>query len=173
MHFHVFSEDGVLFNFRLETAINALASDYGYVQAITSYQRIWPIGTTPYQTIGFTAQGSGYVGGGDNRRLNAYSIGGAARLRGYEKDLAEGDFSYYFASEYLCPIGYDWLRLLIIAEAGSVYPKPGQTGGRPLYASIGFGVRARIPWLVGIELEAGVALPLVDDNQARPFAGIL
>jgi outer membrane protein assembly factor BamA len=173
MRFHVFSEDGTLFSFRLESAINDLASDYGYVQAITSYEHIWPIGTTPFQTFGFKAQGSGYVGGGDNRRLNAYSIGGAARLRGYEKDLAEGDFSYYFSGEYLVPMWRPWLRFLAIAEAGSVYPKPGQTGGRPLYASIGFGVRARIPWLVGIELEAGVALPLIDDNQARPFAGIL
>lgn len=173
LRFHVYSEDGEVFSFRLETAINDLASDYGYVQAVTSYERIWPLGTTPYQTLGFKAQGSGYVGGGDNRRLNAYSIGGAARLRGYEKDLAEGDFSYYFSGEYLVPVWRPWLRFLAIAEAGSVYPKPGQTGGRPLYASIGFGLRARIPWLVGIELEAGVALPLVDDNAARPFAGIL
>lgn len=173
LRFHVFSEDGTLFNLRLETAVNGVASDYGYVQAITSYERIWPVGTAQYQTVGFKAQGSGYIGGGENRRLNAYSIGGAARLRGYEKDLAEGDFSYYFSGEYLVPVWKPWLRFLAIAEAGSVYPKPGQTGGRPLYASIGFGVRARIPWLVGIELEAGVALPLVDDNQARPFAGIL
>ena len=72
------------------------------------------------------------------------------------------------------PVRWNWLRVLAVAELGgarrSVFDRyPDQTD-RSLFASVGLGFRARITWFVDIDLELGIAMPLVDGDGVRFFA---
>lgn len=95
----------------------------------------------------------------------------AELLRGYRRDQAQGDFLYYAAAEYLRPVIWNTLRLLLVAETGSVWPSLGSRERRPLYSSIGIGLRLRIVVVVNLQFEIGVAMPLSGGGSARLFGG--
>lgn len=171
LRYQVYSEEGTLFGARQEYAIDGLASDYGYSRYTADYFHAWHLGSTPHQSLQFLADAGAYLGGAASRPHNAFGLGGYSRLRGYDKDFVQGDAVWSVSGEYLRPLHWNWLRLLVVGEAGSAYPRFGQTGGRPVYASIGLGLRLRIVWLVNVEVEAGVAAPLVDGHRLRVFAG--
>ncbi|MDR3416099.1 MAG: POTRA domain-containing protein [Nevskia sp.] len=171
LRYLIYSEEGQRFRAASQFSIDGLGSSYTASNYYFSYRRDWHVGDTPHQTVEFLGNTGVYLGGAPGHIHNFYSLGGARALRGYSSSFAEGDSGYYFAGAYLRPVHWDWLRLLVIAEAGTVYPEFGQTGGRPLYASIGVGLRLRINWLVNVEVEAGAAVPLVGGSGVRPFAG--
>jgi len=171
LHYLIYSEEGQRFRAALQFALDGLASSYTASNYAFSYRRDWHVGETPHQTLEFLGSTDIFLGGAPGRVQNHFTLGGSRMLRGYPSSFVEGDFGYYFATAYLRPVFRDWLRLLVIAEAGSAYPEIGQTGGRSLYASVGLGLRVRINWLVNVEVEAGGALPLFDGHGLRPFAG--
>lgn len=171
LRFHVYSQSGRSFTARMEAAADGVLSDYGYERLDLSYRDYRPFGRRAHQSLHLHAAGGILTGGPRSR--NTFSLGGSSRLRGYDSDAVEGDTYWYLAAEYLRPIRWDWLRLLVVAEAGgarrNVYDEP----YREAYASIGLGLRARITWFVDIELEAGIAMPLVDGDGPRFFASTL
>lgn len=169
LRFHVYSETGRRFNARVEAAADGLASDYGYTRLTAGYFESRRFGAREHQTLHFLA-GGGVVTGGPRSRNN-FTLGGSGDLRGYESDFIEGDHYYYGAVEYLRPLRWDWLRLLVLAEVGGTSRDiRGGADGSP-YASIGLGVRIRLTWFVDVEIEAGVAQPLRGGDGARFFAG--
>lgn len=171
LRYLVYSEEGTVFNAGLQLAIDGLASDYYYSNWQGHYRHDWHIGETPHQTVQLIASSASYFGGGPNRLHNAYAVGGSKLLRGYPSEVAQGDFYYYVSGAYLRPLYWNWLRLLVVGEAGSAYTTFRSTGGHPLYASVGVGLRLRFTFLVNVEIEGGVAVPLVDGSGARLFAG--
>ncbi|MBL6749064.1 MAG: hypothetical protein ISP90_01015 [Nevskia sp.] len=170
-HYLVFSDRGQVLHAQVQYAAEGVASDYGYNRETIDFRRDWQLGGVAHQDLELQAGIGTYFGGPPGRLRNAFGLGGSQHLRGYETNFVQGDFDYYLSGAYLRPLGWDWLRVIALAEAGSAYPKIGQTGGRPVYASVGLGVRVRITWLVNIELEGGVALPLVDHGAPRIFGG--
>jgi outer membrane protein assembly factor BamA len=171
LRYLVYSEQGTLFGARQEYAVDGLAADYGYSRYTADYFRAWHLGSTPHQNLQFLADAGAYLGGPASRPHNAFGLGGSSRLRGYDKDFVQGDAAWYLSGEYLRPLHWNWLRLLFVAETGSAYPRLGETGGRAVYASLGLGLRLRIVWLVNVEVEGGIAMPLVDGHRLRVFAG--
>ncbi len=168
VRFNVYSESGRRFIARLETASDALLSDYSYARFTGRYIAYRPLGSTPHQTLHLIADGGWYADGPRSR--NAFGLGGASRLRGYESDWLEGQRYWHVAAEYLRPLGRNWLRLLAVAEAGGTDDAVlGRREGGP-YASVGLGVRIRLTWFVDIEIEAGIAYPLRGGDGARFFA---
>jgi outer membrane protein assembly factor BamA len=170
-HYLVYSEHGMRLSAQVQYAADGVASDYGYNRETIDYRQDWQLGQVPHQDLEAQAGVGSYFGGAPGHIRNAFGLGGSQRLRGYETSFVQGDFDYYLSGAYLRPVGWQWLRFMAVAEAGSAYPKLGQTGGRPVYASIGLGFRVRVTWLVNIELEGGVALPLVDHDAPRIFGG--
>ena len=169
LRFNVYSETGQRFGTRIEAAIDGVASDFGYTRTTAAWFGSRAIGETPHQTLHLLAA-AGYVSDGPRSRNN-FSLGGSGRLRGYESDYVEGDRFGYVAVEYLRPLRWKWLRLLVTAELGAADDDiQGRSDGSP-YASIGIGVRIRFPQLVNVEVEAGIALPLIDGDGPRFFAG--
>ena len=74
-------------------------------------------------------------------------------------------------SKTVAPFGAKpWLRTVVIAEAGNVYAQPNEIEPTDVKASIGVGVRLRLPMFVNVQLEAGVAFP-VAGGAPRFFAG--
>ena len=171
LRFHVFSESGRRLNARTELASSDVFSDYSYTRTYANYFESRPVGSREHQTLHFLA-GGGVVTSGPKSRNN-FSLGGSGTLRGYESDFLEGDRYYYLAAEYLRPLHWDWLRLLVLAELGGAERNvfgAGNADGSP-YGSIGLGVRIRFVRLVDVEIELGVAYPLRDGDGARFFAG--
>lgn len=171
LRFSLYSQTGRRFSARLEAAAKGALSDYSYERLDLDYRDYRRFGRTEHQTVHFLAAG-GLKSGGPRSR-NTYSLGGSSRMRGYDSDAIEGDTYWYVAGEYLRPLRWDWLRLLAVAEVGGARRNVFGDDNREAYASIGLGVRARITWFVDIEIEAGVAIPLVDGDGLRFFARAL
>ena len=169
LRFGLYSETGRRLATRIEVAVDGVGSDYGYTKATAGWFDARAIGATPDQNLQFLAQ-AGWVGGGTDSR-NDFSLGGSSRLRGYESDFVEGNRYYYGAVEYLRPLGWRWMRLLLVAEAGGADDDfRGEADGTP-YASLGLGLRLRVTWFVNLELELGAAVPLRGGDGVRFFAG--
>ena len=172
MRFNVYSHTGQHLDLRAELAVNGVGSDYGYERLEATYRDYRAFGNTPHQPIHMIAAG-GVLAGGPRSR-NPFSMGGSSRMRGYDSDYIEGDSYWYLAGEYLRPVRWNWLRVLAVAELGGARRSdfdryPDQTD-RSLFASVGLGFRARITWFVDIDLELGIAMPLVDGDGVRFFA---
>lgn len=168
--FHVHSETGRRFGARIETAANGFGSDYSYTRATANFFDSTALGAIEdHHTLHWLASVGTVVGGRETR--NEFGLGGSGSLRGYESDFVQGNRYYYGAVEYLRPIGRDWLRLFVTAEVGGADDDIDGTADGSPYASIGIGVRLRLPWFVNIEFEAGIAQPLIDGDGARFFAG--
>jgi outer membrane protein assembly factor BamA len=168
--FHVFSETGRRLDLRLETAADGWGSDYSYSKATVDYfDSIALAEVDQHHNLHWLASAGTVVAGPESR--NEFGLGGSGRLRGYESDFVQGNRYYYGAVEYLRPLRWDWLRLFATLEVGGADDDiEGLSDGRP-YASLGIGVRVRLPWFVNVELEVGIAQPLIDGDGARVFAG--
>lgn len=171
LHYQIYSEEGERFRSSVLFAVDGVASTYTFWSNQTSYRRDWHLGSTPHQTLEFLTNGAVYGGGPGGHAHDFYSLGGQRSLRGYSSAFVEGDTGYYLAGAWLRPVFVDWLRVLVIAEAGNAYPDISHVSGRVAYGSIGVGLRLRVNWLVNLELEGGVALPLGGKHGLRPFAG--
>ena len=129
------------------------------------------VGQVEHQSLHFLADLGGYHAGPLSREPKAFELGGSGMLRGYDREVIEGDFMYYGSVEYLRPIHWDWLRLLTLFEAGSALRDVDYPSNEIVYASVGVGLRMQITWFVNLQFEIGVAYPLVSGNQVRFFAG--
>ncbi len=167
MDFNFYSSTGRRFNSRMEVAFDGVASRYGYERLQFDYRDYRQLGRTPHQTVHLLVGGGSVTGGPRSR--NNFSLGGSSQLRGYDSDAIEGDSYWYVAGEYLRPIRWDWLRLLAVAEVGSARRNVFGEHNKELYASVGLGVRARISWFVDIDIELGIAMPLIDGDGPRFF----
>lgn len=169
LRFHVYSETGRRFSARAEVAHDGWGSDYGYRHWIARYFQSRPWGDDDHQTwhfIGLLGQRSG----GPSRR-DEFTLGGSSRLRGYESEFLSGDRVYYGSVEWLKPLRHDWLRGVLMLEAGGTdADRAGLRNASP-FASIGLGLRMRLTWFVDLEFELGVAYPLKGGEGARFFAG--
>lgn len=171
LHYLIYSEEGQRFRVGTQFSLDGAAANYSSSATSLSYRQDWHVGSTPHQTVELLTGGGFYLGGAEGHRHDFYSLGGTRTLRGYTSSFSEGDYGYYAGSFWLRPVGRDWLRLMVMAEAGNTYDGTRQVGRSPVYASVGLGLRLRVNWLVNLELEAGVAAPLVAGHGVRLFAG--
>jgi outer membrane protein assembly factor BamA len=169
LRYHVYSEAGSAFNINAAVAVQGVASDYSYDQLSMSWARYLEIGDTPYQSLNFFASGGVRFQGPP--RGDAFYIGGRSTLRAYRSDAFEGNGYFRVAAEYLHPVHWDWLRALVVLEAGNAWPQAYEPDLRRIHTSLGLGLRLRVTWLVNFEVEAGVAVPLDDRAAPRFFGG--
>lgn len=167
LRFQVYSEEGLQAGARLEAAREGLASDYDYTRLGLGATRFLHLGSTPHQSLHLRGDLGLNWQGPVGRR--SYSLGGTYTLRGYDPDFLQGDAYYRVAVEYLRPVGWRWLRLLVIAETGSTGENPGDLPDNRVYSSLGLGFRLRLPTFVNFEVEAGVAMPLSGGGGLRLF----
>ena len=168
LRFRVYSEEGLVFGSRLEVAQSGLASDYDYTRLSAGATRYWAVGSTPYQTFHLLGElGLRWQGPAGT---TSYGLGGSSALRGYDKDFIEGDAYYRLATEFVRPVGWRWLRAVLVTEVGALSEEPGHLLGSRVYSSIGLGLRLRLPTLVDFEIEAGLAMPLTG-GAVRVFGG--
>lgn len=169
LRFHLYSETGRVFSTRISTARDGWLSDYSFTQIDLTHRTYIGLDGGPHRNLNITIAGGAATGGSDWR--NVYSLGGSSSLRGYDIDWIEGNRYGYIAAEYLRPIRYNWLRLVAIAEAGVTGGSVNNARSGGTYASIGVGVRVRLPWFIGVEIEAGIAYPLRGGDGLNFFAG--
>lgn len=170
LHFNLYSEDGVYFSGAVSGATEGLGSDYSVGSVSVKAGRYVLVGETPHQNVNvFFATASRHGGPTEyETSTGAYALGGASTLRGYPGDFLVGDFYYHLAGEYVRPLYFPWLRGAVVAEVGNAWEDLGNSDSR-VYASVGFGIRLRLTFLVNVEVEAGVAFPL-DGGSQRFFA---
>lgn len=177
MHSRLYSEEGQRASAEVRSTWGA-ASDYDYTSVAGGFDASWYVGSTPHQSIGLFAEGGSHHGGPDGTTaigpvIGPFQLGGSGDLRGYRHNFLEGDTYYYAGVEYLRPVGWDWLRGAVFLETGNTSEGDGNLNLLRPYADVGIGLRLRATWLMHFELNAGVALPLVDAGDgmgARYFA---
>jgi outer membrane protein assembly factor BamA len=169
--FHLYSETGRRASVRMDIARRGWASDYSYRRIDLRYDEYLALPWAEHESLYLRVRGGWYSGGPG--RVNVYDLGGSSSLRGYRSDTLQGQRFGYLGAEYLRPIGRDWLRLLVVAEAGVAGGSidPMAPSGEGVLASVGVGLRLRFSWFVNFELEAGVAWPLRGGGGSRVFAG--
>ncbi|MES2884290.1 MAG: BamA/TamA family outer membrane protein [Pseudomonadota bacterium] len=165
---NIYSEEGLLFGSRLDVAKRDVGSDYDFARLTVGATRYWRAGKTPHQTIHLLGD-AGFNWDGP-RSVRNFTLGGVGGLRGYERGFREGNAYFRAGAEWARPIFKPWLRTVVIAEAGNVYTQPNDIKPTDVRASIGFGLRIRVPMFVNVQVEAGVAFPLAG-GAPRFFAG--
>lgn len=169
VRFHVYSETGSAWGATLSVASPALLSDYGLVRATAGWWRSWQVGSRPHQTIAALAQvGARWQGRTD---VEEFSVGGSSVLRGFEPDARSGNLFWRVGFEALRPVAWDWLRALLILEAGNALPEPSDATLRDAMFSVGIGLRLRVTWFVNLELEVGIARGFGEGGRWRVFGG--
>jgi outer membrane protein assembly factor BamA len=169
VRFNVYSETGRFLEVRGSANVPGLG-DFGFQQITADYAQFWRVGQRAHQTAHFLASAGTYHGGPKFRR-DVFSLGGSSTLRGYDNEFLEGDSFMLVAGEFLRPVFGDSTRLLLLAEMGAARRTNRDPIERPLYVSVGAGIRVRFTWFVRFELEVGVAYPLIDGDGLRFFAG--
>ncbi|HUR40775.1 MAG TPA: POTRA domain-containing protein [Verrucomicrobiae bacterium] len=170
VRYAIYSEEGIVWSAGVAGANEGLLSDYSIGSARIGVTRYLRIGERAHQSVHAFAAAATQHGGPTGYRSvgGAYGLGGASLLRAYPADFVTGDFYYLVGAEYLRPIVWDWLRGVIVLEAGNAWAEASSSDSR-VYASLGFGLRVRATFLVNFEVEAGVAIPL-DEGGQRFFA---
>jgi outer membrane protein assembly factor BamA len=167
LRYNVYSDEGMAWSLGVQSAGEAVVSDYDFTSYSTSYAQYFAVGDTPHQNLNlkFTAQArhDGQYGG------DAYAIGGTETVRGFEPETVKGDAFYAVSVEYLRPVFRNSIRVLAVVDAGNAFPEPGDASLHKAYASAGLGVRLRIQAFVALDLELGLAWPL-DGGSPRMFA---
>lgn len=167
--YHVFSETGRRAAFRIESAASALGSDYSYTRLTADAVHAFALGDVDaHHSLRWLGSAGAVIAGTGSR--DEFGLGGSGRLRGYPSDFLIGNRYAYGAVEYLRPLRWDWLRLLVVAETGTADDDIAGVADGRVRSSIGIGLRIRVPWFVGVELEVGVAKPL-SGGDVRVFAG--
>lgn len=170
LKFNIYSEQGLAFSSRADVAKQGVGADYDFLRLTSAVIRYWRVGATPHQTLHVFGD-TGLNWAGPNGVRN-FTLGGVDGLRGYEHGYREGNAYFRVGTEFARPIFRPWLRAVVIAEAGNVYAEPNEFDVGDLRASIGLGLRLRLPMFVNVQLEAGIALPL-SGGKPRIFAGQL
>jgi outer membrane protein assembly factor BamA len=168
---NLFSEEGITGSVSAAGAMEGAGSDYSFSTASARIRRYDVVGTRPHQNLNFGAVVGTYHGGPTEYKTykGVFGLGGASVMRAYPGDFVVGDFFYHVDGEYLRPIVADWLRFLVVAEAGNAFSDASEIEDR-VYGSIGLGLRVRLTFLVNVEVEAGVAWPLDGTRGARFYA---
>ncbi|MES2684129.1 MAG: BamA/TamA family outer membrane protein [Pseudomonadota bacterium] len=167
-NFNVYSEEGLVVSSRLDAAKKNLGADYDFARLTLAATRYWRVGATPHQTVhAFADSGMNWDG---PRSVRNFTLGGVGGLRGYERGYREGNAYFRAGTEWARPIFKPWLRTVVIAEVGNVYAQPNEFEPGDVKASIGLGLRLRLPMFVNVQIEAGVAFP-VAGGAPRFFAG--
>lgn len=169
VRFNVYSETGHEFSVQTVTSVPGLG-DYDLQHLRAQYARYWRVGERAHQTAHLIVAG-GTAHAGPAFKRDTYALGGSSTLRGYDNENIEGDSYLLVAGEFLRPMFSDSTRLLLLAEVGSMRRSNRMDIDRPVYASVGVGLRLRLTWFVRLEVELGVALPLIDGDGLRVFAG--
>jgi hypothetical protein len=133
------------------------------------WRRYTQIGATPYQSLNYAISGGARFEGPNHG--SAFALGGRSTLRAYSSDFLQGNAYYRFAVEYLHPLGWDWLRGLVVLEAANAMDRANDIEFNRVRTSLGLGVRLRVTWLVNFEVEGGVAVPLDRRGSPRFFGG--
>ena len=170
LRYNLYSEDGITAGATVSGANEGLGSDYSFGRIHGNVARYFRVGETPHQSVHLFAAAGSYHGGPVEYTTydGVHAIGGASVMRAYPADFRTGDAYYHFAAEYLRPLGVDWLRGLVVLEAGNAFEDASGFNSR-VYTSIGLGLRLRLTFLVNVEVEAGVAWP-IDGDEQRFFA---
>lgn len=172
LHDKLYSDEGMAFSARIESAGEPIGSDYDYTRYTAAIFHARPLGRRAHQSLQTFAEiGARHAGPPDGEN-DAFELGGSSRLRGYEDEFLEGDAFYRVGVEYLRPVYWEWLRAVAILEAGNVFDTPGDASFDRVYTSLALGARLRVSWFVNVELEIGWAVPLNGSGGgARFFAG--
>lgn len=170
LHSSVYSERGFTARIGVSASLPYF-SDYDQTRVGGSLLHIRPIGEREHQRLHLHASAGSFYGGPPQRRSDAYELGGASNLRGYDNEFGEGDAFWTVGAEYLRPLRWDWLRVLAVLEAGQVHRASFPERDPGLMASIGVGFRIRFTWFVDAEVELGVAYPLRGGDGISVFAG--
>ena len=170
LRYNLYSEEGVAYGASAAGATEGAGSDYSFGRVAGEYLRSLRVGTSPHQQVNLFASAGSYHGGPTEYTTydGVFGLGGASVLRAYPGDFVVGDFYYHVGAEYLRPLFADWLRVLVVAEAGNAFEDASGANSR-VYGSIGIGLRLRLTFLVNVDIEAGLAWPL-DGGDQRFFA---
>ena len=170
LHSSVYSERGFTARIAMSASVPEL-SDYDQTRFGGAVLHIQPIGERAHQRLHLRASAGSFHGGPSQRRSDTFQLGGASNLRGYDNEFGEGDVFWTVGAEYLRPVGWEWLRVLAVLEAGQVHRASFPDRDPGFMASIGLGFRVRFTWFVDAEIELGVAYPLRGGDGLRGFAG--
>jgi len=152
----LFTRAGVSYGYDLEAGGQFTGSDYAYLRHTLYYRRYMPVSSLPYRNINVNLQ----LGLSTGRLFNgdAFALGGADSLRGYESSVISGKAFVLANVEYLTPIfGQRALRGAMFVDVGNAYPENRAVDLTDLHVGGGLGLRWKLKTFVNVDLRLDVA----------------
>ena len=152
----LYTRAGVSFGYDLEAGGKFSGSDYSYLRHRIYYRRYMPVSSVPYRNVNVNL--SLGLSTGQLFRGDAFALGGADSLRGYESSVVAGK-AYVLANvEYLTPIfGQRALRGALFVDVGNAFPRNRAIDLTDLHAGGGLGLRWKLKTFVNVDLRLDVA----------------
>lgn len=168
VHDLLYWQEGSAYGYNVAVAAGAFGSDHDYWRNELFWRR--------YRH--FSGRGGNLntrlrigVGHGERFGADAYRVGDADTLRGYEKDYATGDALLLGNIEYLHPIsGYRQMHAALFADVGNVYPRLADIDPSDLLVGVGVGLRWRVQSFVNVYLRVEAAYG-VEAGTEQFYAG--
>lgn len=158
-----YRREGQAFGYAGQLGLPPLASDYSFNRSLFYYRAYRPVGAS-----GANLNGRVQFGLANGRPFgeDAYSLGGATSLRGYESGYASGNAFALANVEYLHPVsGYPQMRAVGFVDVGNVYPGVMEADLGSLLTGIGVGLRWRVQSLVNVTLTLDAAYGVDADTR--------
>ncbi len=166
----VFSRSGTNFAFSVEFASDDFGSDDSFLRNELFYTHLIPLDFREHTNLNYR-----FAFGWATESIfgdPTFSLGGSDTLRGYGRDVTEGD-AYLLANvEFLVPFSERrpaW-RAALFFDAGNTYPKVDDVDPTDQRMVAGAGLRWTIRRLVRIQLRLDVGRGLNRDGETKVYA---
>ncbi len=170
VHDLLYSREGFTTGIALEQANETLGSDRPYFHQYAWYRRYIPMGWREHTNFNFQVQ----MAHGDHSIFGdpVYELSGGKSLRGYSREVLEGDSYFLVNTEFLTPIlGQQSLRAGLLFDFGNVYDSFSEIADLDFESGIGFALRWIPKQWVDVEVRLDVARGLGDEGETKVYIG--
>ncbi len=167
---HIFSRSGFDSGIRLQKADEALASDrsFFYQYAYTRHYILLPF--REHTNANFQVQAAH----GDESRFGGpiYKLAGGRTLRGYAREVLQGDSYFLVNTEFLTPVfGKQYIRAGFLFDFGNAYENFSELKELDFEYSAGLSLRWKLRQWVDTEIRIDVAQGFGDSGESRVYVG--
>lgn len=166
----LYSRSGFSTGLALEQANETLGSDRPYFHQYAWYRRYIPVTRREHTNFNFQVQmahGNKSIFGDP-----IYELSGGKALRGYSREVLEGDSYFLVNTEFLTPIfGQDSLRAGVLFDFGNVYDSFSEIADLEFESGVGFALRWIPKQWVDVEIRLDVAKGLGDEGETKVYLG--
>lgn len=168
VHDFLYSRSGRQFGYEIAAPLSLLGSDAEYLNHFLYYRRLKHVTNRPHTNLNYQLR----LGLATDTTFGepAFGLGSSNTLRGYGRDVIEGNKFILANVEFMTPIfRRNALRIATFADIGNAYDNPNGIDSNGLKAGLGIGLRYTLKSFVRTDLRLDIARGLNDGGQTKVY----